>query len=92
MLKQSVNRPPSAVHRFLTFTFYILSFIFYNICFSCGEPKVGCLDIAATNFGADSDDPCEDCCTFPNLKIQFIHRISQGDTLIPIQYDSFYQV
>lgn len=64
--------------------FYILlSLIFF---FSCTEPKIGCLNITATNFAADADDPCEDCCIFPNLQLQFLHRVNLPDTTFNLSY------
>ena len=58
----------------------------------CAEPKVGCLHIAATNFAADADDPCEDCCTFPNLEIQLLHQIARSGELVNLRYDSTYTI
>lgn len=75
---------------FATCIIFLLTFCIFLS--SCDEPKTGCLDIAATNFAADADDPCEDCCTFPTLKIQFLHRITQGDTTLNLQYDSAYTI
>jgi hypothetical protein len=43
---------------------------------SCYEQREGCLDIAATNFAPDADRPCPDnCCTYPNLRMSFQHRV-----------------
>jgi hypothetical protein len=38
----------------------------------CQEPVKGCLDARATNFDVTAAKTCEeDCCLYPNLKIQF---------------------
>lgn len=58
---------------------------------ACYESVEGCLDIAATNFDADADDPCPDCCTFPALSIDFRHRVVTADTFFNLVYvDSVY--
>ena len=58
---------------------------------ACYEPVEGCLDIAATNFDADADDPCLDCCTYPALSIDFRHRVLTVDTFFNLVYvDSVY--
>lgn len=54
---------------------------------SCYEPKEACLDAEASNFDVSADDPCSDCCTYPNLIIRFGHlwdgeALSPGDTLV----------
>jgi len=37
---------------------------------TCYEPTNGCLDIRASNYSIDADDPCEDdCCQFPSLSL-----------------------
>lgn len=59
---------------------------------SCTEPQMGCLDIASTNFSASADEPCESCCVFPKLQLDILHRITQADTLLRIQYDSLYRI
>lgn len=76
------------ISRLIFFSILLLPFFITN----CNEPKVGCLDIESTNFAADADDPCEDCCTYPNLQVQFLHRITQGDTTLNLQYDSAYTI
>jgi len=48
---------------------------------ACYEPETGCLDIEATNFNASADDPCPDCCTYPNLRFEIKHVF--GDTVLP---------
>jgi hypothetical protein len=50
--------------------FFLLPLLFWH----CFEPKEGCLDIAATNFEAAADNPCPDCCTYPQLGIEVIQR------------------
>ncbi|MEM1320566.1 MAG: MbnP family protein [Bacteroidota bacterium] len=48
---------------------------------SCYEPQDGCLDIEATNFDFTADNPCADCCTYPNLEVRLKHSV--GDTSLP---------
>ena len=48
----------------------------------CFEPEEGCLDIRASNYALDADEPCaDDCCTFPQLTLQFLHKVVINDTL-----------
>ncbi|NNE28024.1 MAG: hypothetical protein HKN16_00205 [Saprospiraceae bacterium] len=46
---------------------------------SCYERQEGCLDLLANNFDATADDPCVDCCTYPDLEVQVKNRL---DTLV----------
>ena len=48
----------------------------------CAEPKTGCLDVRATNFEVDADAGCEDCCTYPQLRIDLLHKFTIGDSLL----------
>ncbi|MFK7775971.1 MAG: MbnP family protein [Saprospiraceae bacterium] len=43
---------------------------------SCYTPTEGCLNIDATNYNASADEPCDDCCTFPNLNLKITHSIT----------------
>ncbi len=48
---------------------------------SCYTPETGCLDPNAANFSPGADDPCPDnCCKYPVLKLEFLHKIVRGDT------------
>lgn len=47
----------------------------------CYEPREGCLDAAAANFDLEADKPCDDCCTYPSLKILLQHRVVTPDTI-----------
>jgi hypothetical protein len=48
--------------------------------FSCKEEEEGCTDITATNWEADKDKSCEDCCTYPKLNLIVEH--AYGDTTL----------
>jgi hypothetical protein len=46
-------------------------FLCFLFLMQCQAPVVGCLDARATNFDVTAAKPCDDnCCLFPNLKIQ----------------------
>lgn len=47
--------------------------VFVCLLSACYEPQEGCLDIRATNFDPTADDPCDNCCTYPNLVIRCTH-------------------
>lgn len=57
---------------------------------SCYEPTEGCLDVRATNFDLDADNACADCCTFPDLKVEFDHVWVYADTTLNLDLDTFY--
>lgn len=57
--------------------FYALSLALHH----CAEPKTGCLDVHATNFQVDADEGCADCCTYPALRIDLLHKFTVGDSL-----------
>lgn len=48
----------------------------------CAEPKTGCLDVRATNFQVDADATCGDCCTFPQIRLDLLHKFTIGDSLL----------
>jgi hypothetical protein len=51
---------------------YALALFGLLLLTQCQEPGVGCLDSRATNFDVTAAKTCEDnCCVFPNLKMQF---------------------
>lgn len=69
--------------------FPILLFCLWQM--SCFEPTEGCLDIRATNYQVDADDPCGDCCTFPRLTLQVQHQVDlPSDTTLNFKYETFY--
>jgi len=49
-------------------------FVFFLFCmglWSCADREEGCLDIEATNYNVTADDPCMDCCEYPDLTLSF---------------------
>jgi len=62
------------------FLFYGLPLILFWIMLlpACYEPVEGCLDAAATNFDVDADDPCLDCCSYPELIVSFTHTAGEA--------------
>lgn len=72
------------------YSFLVLSIILFLLP-SCYEPQEGCLDIQATNFDAEADNQCPDCCTYPNMALGFRHRVVKADTFFNLVYlDSVY--
>lgn len=65
-------------------SFLILSILF--LMSSCYEKQEGCLDFRANNYDFGADESCEDCCTYPDMKIGITHY--WGDTTLMI--DSIY--
>lgn len=57
---------------------------------ACYEPEQGCLDSRATNFALDADEACDDCCTYPQLRVRFSHRWETADTAFNFQADGVY--
>ncbi len=47
---------------------------------ACFERKEGCLDTLAANFDVEALDPCEACCSYPNLIFRFQHMY--GDSTL----------
>lgn len=48
---------------------------------SCAILEEGCLDVYATNFAVDVDKGCSACCTYPQIRIDLLHKIQVGDSL-----------
>ncbi|KAA3624343.1 MAG: hypothetical protein DWQ02_23185 [Bacteroidetes bacterium] len=74
---------------------FIVKFFFQVIVLvgltGCYEKQEGCLDIRATNFDLEADISCEDCCEYPDLKLKFLHRQVEPDTVYSIGFaDSVY--
>lgn len=42
--------------------------------FSCYSNEEGCLDRYASNYSVSADNPCDACCTYPIVKMQFSER------------------
>ncbi|NJL75196.1 MAG: hypothetical protein HC892_09335 [Saprospiraceae bacterium] len=51
---------------------------------ACYENIEGCLELEATNFDVSADKACENCCQFPKLRLNILHRIKD-----PVR-DTFY--
>ncbi len=52
----------------------------------CYDPKEACLDLLSNNYDVSADDGCENCCTYPSIKLSVKHQwkdktISFNDTL-----------
>ncbi|GEM_PF-4966639 len=61
----------------------------------CYQPREGCLDPLATNYDVAADEPCLECCTWPELSVQVLHRYAppaQPDALLPLKYEQPLQV
>jgi len=58
---------------------YPVIFFAIAVLFGCEEDP-GCLDVQATNYQVDAEDPCGDCCDYPELRVSFRHRWVQEDT------------
>ncbi len=59
----------------------------------CYQPKEGCLDIRATNYDVSSDDPCADCCKYPQWSVATLHQVvlpTEPDTTYTLHYDQPY--
>lgn len=72
------------------FVFVVLTALFLSSCF---EPQEGCFDFNATNYDVTADDPCSDCCNYPNLTVAFRHLIippNDPDTTLFFQYNAYY--
>ncbi len=64
---------------FIPWIYYCLGVLILGGCY---EPREGCLDIQATNFEVDADWACQDCCTWPEIRLRFFHRAAYPDTLV----------
>lgn len=60
--------------------FWLLPIICVLVLPSCLEKEEGCRDVNATNFAADAERDCEDCCTFPDITFEIDHAV--GDTFL----------
>jgi hypothetical protein len=54
---------------------YIKLFILLVLAssYGCYEHSEGCIDARAENYDLEADKACEDCCTYPSLKMEFEH-------------------
>ena len=53
----------------------------------CFEPTEGCLDINAVNYDFGADEECPDCCTYPTLSLDILHKIVLQDTTINLDLE-----
>lgn len=58
--------------------------IFLSAC----EEDPGCLDVQASNYQVDAEDPCGDCCTYPAFRLSLRHRWSSLDTVLTFSVDT----
>lgn len=58
---------------------------------ACFEPVEGCLDVSAVNYQVDADEPCPDCCAYPQIKLDVLHKIVLPDTALNLEYDTEYR-
>jgi len=80
-LKEYVLRKP--------FNYFTTSLLLLTLALSipaCLPKEDGCRDVFATNFAADADTDCEDCCNYPDLTFEIDHAVgdeglSYNDTL-----------
>lgn len=71
----------------------ILPFCFCMLIWTgCYEEQEGCLDIEASNFDVDADNPCLDCCDYPQLSLFISHKLQESDTNKVFKTDSVYQL
>ena len=52
------------------------------------EEDPGCLDVLANNYAVDAEDPCTDCCSYPELRLSLRHRWIIGDSVRNFPADS----
>ena len=78
---KEVNSGSSNPLIFTVWTLYLLVF-----SFACYEPKEDCLDVLATNFDVQADEPCPDCCQYPSLKLSIAHKAGEEF----LSFDSLY--
>lgn len=55
---------------------------------ACAILEEGCLDVYGLNFSIDVDKSCDACCTYPQLRLDVLHKISVGDSLQNINLKS----
>ena len=60
---------------------FLLIAMVLGMMIGCIDEIEGCLDNGATNFNAVADIPCDDCCDFPDLRINVAHRIQDSFSL-----------
>ncbi len=61
---------------------WVVPLILFLTLQQCAEPKTGCLDVRATNFQVDADANCGDCCSFPQIRLDLLHKFTKGDSLL----------
>ncbi len=70
------------------YIFWVLSaFCLLVVPSACLEKEDGCRDVDATNFAANAEEDCEDCCTYPSIFFEIDHAagdtsLRYGDTII----------
>lgn len=65
----------------------VVVFVILGSLFGC-EENPGCLDVRATNYQVDAEDPCGDCCEYPELRVSLRHRWVLEDTTLAFGNDT----
>ncbi len=60
--------------RFSIYPKLIVAMVLLMNLHSCYMPQEGCTDPESTNYAISADDLCEDCCTYPELRLSIFHE------------------
>jgi len=71
----------------IVFAFLVLLALSTTACF---EGEEACLDASARNFDVTADTNCSDCCTYPDLGLNFTHKIYLPDDTLNLEYQQPY--
>lgn len=74
-----------SVHRVLAWALGLSTTFLSHACFN---PIEGCLDLDASNYDVEADNPCDGCCQYPELKLVFRHKRVLPDTTINLNYNT----
>lgn len=67
--------------------YFFFGAVLITVASACYSPIDGCLDPEATNYSIVGDRDCDDCCTYPTIKLSLFHQYNDTtfflrDTLV----------
>lgn len=70
--------------------FFLYLLLLSLLTTACFEGEEGCLDARARNFEVMADTDCSDCCVYPDLGLNFTHKMYQAEDTVNLEYQTPY--
>ena len=69
---------------------YIVLSLLPFLVMGCFEGEEGCLDARALNYDVTADTDCSGCCNYPELQLNFTHKVYLEKDTANLEYQVAY--